>query len=238
MRPSSSTTAPSLAECDLFKGIAAGERQALERRCAWRTWAKGSMMVGPDTTSASVHFVVSGRCRVMTRPPASKREIVLDEVGPGGFFGEMSAIDGEPRSAAVVALERTRTGELDAERFLQFLSAHPLAALRVMRRLTEVIRQADAAIMDITGLNSRARVYTELLRRARTGGGLPVNVAAIAPVPRHGDIAARACTARETVARVLSSLARRQLVQRESERLVVTDLETLTRMASPSQAGE
>ena len=52
----------------------------------------------------------------------------------------------------------------------------------------------------------------------------------IAPLPRHGDIAARAATARETVARVLGTLARKQLLSRESERLLITDVRALTRM--------
>ncbi len=192
------------------------------------------MVVGRDTISASVHFVITGRCRVVNRTQAGRRDIVLDEIGAGGFFGEMAAIDGEPRSAAVIALERTEIAELDGETFRLFLTAHPLAALRVMRRLSEVIRQADSVIMDISGLGAQARVYLELLRRARTGGGLPANVAAVAPVPLHGEIAARACTARETVARVLSDLVRRQLLRREPERFLLTDIDALTRMATAS----
>jgi CRP/FNR family cyclic AMP-dependent transcriptional regulator len=225
-------TARTLAAFDLFQGIDAGERQALEQRCSWRWWPAGAMIVARDTISVSVHFVVAGRCRVVSRAPAGRREVVLDEIGAGGFFGEMAAIDGEPRSAAVIALERTQIAELDGEAFQQFLAAHPLAAVRVMRRLTEVIRQADSIITDISGLNAQARVYADLLRRARTGGGLPANVGAIAPVPRHNDIAACAGTVRETVVRVLSSLARRQLLRRERERLLLTDVAALTRMAA------
>ena len=237
-RASSSSAAPtrSLAGFELFDGIKASDREALERRCAWRAWPAGAMAVGHETTGASVHFVVAGRCRVVARMPRGKRDVVLDEIGPGGFFGEIAAIDREPRSAAVTALVRTHTAELDGETFMAFLADHPVAARRLMRRLTEVIRQADTAILELSGLDAQARIYTELLRRARTGGALPANVGMIAPVPRHGDIAARAATARETVARVLGTLAKKGLVSRESERLLINDVRALTGMVEASES--
>jgi CRP/FNR family transcriptional regulator, cyclic AMP receptor protein len=228
-------SARSLAAFELFQGLAPSELRIIEQRCSWRWWSAGGLVLDRDRAGASVHFVVAGRCRIDIRMPTGKRNIVLDEIGPGGFFGEIAALDGEPRAAAVTAVVRTHTAEMDSETFLAFLAAHPPAALRVMRRLTEVIRQADSTILELSGLGAQARVFLELLRRARTGGGLPPNVGAIAPVPQHSDIAARASTARETVVRALSSLTRRQLLKRERERLLLTDIDALTRLAAAAE---
>jgi CRP/FNR family transcriptional regulator, cyclic AMP receptor protein len=221
----------SLASFELFKGVPVADREALERRCSWRSWRPNAIVVGRDTTSASVHFVVSGRCRIAMPMPTGRRDIVLDEVGAGGFFGEMSAIDGERRSAVVTTCEPTRTAELDGPSFLDFLAQHPIAALRVMQRLTEVIRQADATILEISGLNAQARIYVEVIRLARGGGQLPANTAVIAPLPRHADIAARAGTVRETVARALNALARKGILERETDRLIIRDVTALRRLA-------
>ena len=65
---------------------------------------------------------------------------------------------------------------------------------------------------------------------------MPANAGVIAPIPKHGDIAMRAATARETVARTLSSLARKGLVQRDDDRLILTDLAALGKMATVSEA--
>ena len=222
--------ARSLAGFDLFEGVQETERRALEQRCYWRAWPRGGIAIGRDTLGGSVHFVLSGRCRVAMR--FGKRELVLDEIGPGGFFGEISAIDGERRSAVVMATMRTRTAELDGERFLEFLVRHPHAALKVMRRLAEVIRQADAALLELSGLNAHARICVELLRRARVGGGLPPNCAVLSPPPKHAEIAVRAATTRETVARALSLFERRSLLLRSEERITITDVAALGRLTA------
>lgn len=223
--------APSLAAFDLFGGVDDGDRLAFERACTWREWEKGSTVIGRDALGGSVFFVVSGRCRVSLR--AGRRDVVLDEIGPGEMFGEISAIDGERRSAAVTATVATRTAEIEGDRFMAFLERHPHAALTVMRRLAQVIRQADAAILELSGLNAHARICGELVRRARVGGGLPANTAQVSPVPKHGEIAMRAATTRETVVRTLSDLVQRGLLQRGEGRLVLPDVEALMRLTSP-----
>lgn len=219
----------SLGRIDLFSIVDDAVRRELERSCKWRWWKSGSTVVSRNTASEAVYFVVRGRCRVENLLGA-KRGIVLDEISAGGYFGEIGVIDGEPRSASVIAIERTLTAELERDLFMQFIMAHPPAAVRLMQRLTEVIRQADSKIMELCGLDAHSRIYSELLRRAKTGGGLPANVARIQPIPVHREIAARVSTTRETVARALAELTRRQLVQRERDSLIVTDVDALFRM--------
>ena len=78
-------------------------------------------------------------------------------------------------------------------------------------------------------LGANNRVYGELLSlcklRLRNG-----NTARIKPIPNHADIASRVSTTRETVARVLSDLARAGLVSREPTELLITDVAKLTNM--------
>jgi CRP-like cAMP-binding protein len=105
-------------------------------------------------------------------------------------------------------------------------------ALAVMRRLSEMIRQSTARIMDLSTLGAHHRIYAELLRIAKTGGAARPNQALIQPIPIHADIAARVSTTRETVARVLSELAHSELVKREGDALVIRDLDQLAQMMS------
>ncbi|WP_407048083.1 Crp/Fnr family transcriptional regulator [Methyloraptor flagellatus] len=229
----------SLEAFELFEGIEEADRLAFERDCVWRDWKKGSTIIGRDSLGGLVYFVVAGRCRVTLR--AGRRDVVLDEIGPGEMVGEISAIDGERRSAAVTASTATRTAEVGADRFMAFLLRHPPAALIVMRRLAQVIRQADAAILELSGLNAPARICVELMRRARVGGGLPPNAAQISPLPKHADIAMRAATTRETVVRTLSDLVQRGLLRRDTDRFVLPDVEALIRLTTtadePSPGG-
>lgn len=224
----------SLVQVDLFRPLDERERQDLERRCRWKWWKSGATIIGQAAGSECVYFVAAGRCRVETLM-GKARGIVLDEVGAGGYFGEIAAIDGEPRSATVVAVGTTLTGEMDGPLFRDFLAKHPEASMLAMRRLTEMIRQSDDKIMELCGLDARARICSELLRQAKTGPNLPDNAAFVRPIPVHSAIAARVSTTRETVARVLAELGRRQLFRREHDALIITDLVAVHRMIGNGQ---
>ena len=83
--------------------------------------------------------------------------------------------------------------------------------------------------MDLSTLGANNRVHAELLRQARVVG-TDENVARITPIPVHSDIASRVSTTRETVARVLNDLARKKLVERQKNALVILDVDRLEDM--------
>lgn len=223
--------ARSLAVVDLFAPLKESARQTIERQCLWRCWTAGEQIIDRETTANDVYFVVAGRARVVDYSDTGHREIILDEIGPGGYFGELAAIDGEPRSANILAIEETVTAMLTADAFVDFLFGHRDAGIAFMRRLSEMIRQSTGRIMDLSTLGAPDRIFAELLRLAKTGGGRPPNTAIIHPIPVHSEIAARVSTTRETVARVLSELVQRQLLQRDHDALIIRDVDGLAMLA-------
>lgn len=234
-RPSAPGAKPahSLAAVDLFATLAAPQREALERRCRWRSYAEGEQIIDRETDTQDVFFVVAGAARVVNYSPAG-REVSFDDIRAGGCFGELAALDGQPRSASVVATRETLTASLPAPAFLEIVGTHPPVAMKLMRRLAEVVRESTERIMDLSTLGAHNRVYAELLREARAADPSAFeragNVAAIRPMPIHSDIAARVSTTRETVARVLGDLARKGIVERENDALVLRDVARLTKM--------
>lgn len=229
-KAASGEDARTLAAIELLRTIDGPSLQALERRCTWHRWAAGEQIIDRETLSNDVYFVVRGRARVIDYSSSGHREVVFDEIGAGGFFGELAAIDGEPRSVNIVAAEETLTASLPAEAFLDLLFEHREVGLTVLRRLSEMIRASTTRIMDLSTLGAHNRIYAELLRLAKTGGATPPNTAIIHPVPVHSDIAARVSTTRETVARALSELAHRGLLNRKGDAFVIEDLAQLTTM--------
>jgi CRP/FNR family cyclic AMP-dependent transcriptional regulator len=221
----------SLAGVAILAELDAASRAAIERDCAWRRWPRGGAILDREGTTSDVYFVVSGRARVVDLYDAGQRFVIFDEIAAGGCFGELAAIDRQPRSAYIVAAEETVTATLGADAFIDLLFRHPNAGMGFLRRLTEMVRQSDLRIMDVSTLSARDRVCLELLRRAKVGGGRPVNTAAIQPPPNHGDMAARVSTTRETVSRILGELSRQGLLRRDDEVLVLTDLGRLITLA-------
>lgn len=231
--PSAAKAAQSLAQTGLFAALPTAQRQAIERRCRWRSYAEGEQIIDRETDSQDVFFVVQGLARVVNYSPAG-REVSFDEIGAGGCFGELAAIDGQPRSASVVAVRPTLAASLPASAFREILDSHPPVGTALLKRLAEVVRDSTDRIMDLSTLGAHNRVYAELLREARTNDPKSfekgANQARIRPIPVHSDIAARVSTTRETVARVLSDLSRKGIVERESDALVLRDVARLTKM--------
>jgi len=220
----------------LLACLSDGQRQDLEKRCHWRQYKTGEQVLDRNSGSRDVYFVTAGRCEIVNYS-LTGREIAFATIAEGAYFGELSAIDGEPRSASVVAVGSCMVASLAPDEFLELLEQHPQAALMVLGGLARVIRICDDRIMDLSTLGAVQRVYVELLRRAKPD---PVveNSWIIYPKPTQVEIAARASTTRETVARVMSQLTQSGLLARKGKTLYVRDrdrLETLVeRLATPS----
>lgn len=221
-------TAENLGNVELLSTLTPAERQAIEKRCRWKRFAKDEQIIDRETDSTDVYFVASGAVRIVDYSLAG-REITFDDIEAGGYFGELAALDGAKRSASVVATKETLTASLDAAAFREVLATHPTIALTLLQRLARVIRQSTGRIMDLSSLGANNRIYAELLREARANG-LNGNRAVIKPIPVHADLAGRVSTTRETVARVLSDLARKGIVEREKGALVILDVRRLSAM--------
>lgn len=218
----------SLTGIDILDELSEDERRVLEQSCRWKRYAAQEQILDRSSESQDVCFVVRGRVRVVNYS-LSGREITLDDIEEGSYFGELAAIDGQPRSASVMALTESYIASLPPEQFLAALERHPPMAYRVMKRLADIVRISTDRIMDLSTLGANNRVHAELLRQARSHMVDDVR-AEIRPIPVHGDIASRVSTTRETVARVLNDLARKKMVERQKDCLVVPDVDRLEEM--------
>ena len=144
----------------------------------------------------------------------------------GGHFGELAAIDERPRSASVMALTSCHLAVMGQDRFIEFVKRHPNMALRVMRDLARVVRNATDRIMDLSTLAANNRVQADLVRLA-SSNMTEDGQSFITPIPIHGDLASRVSTTRETVARVMNNLAREGIVERRKDALVIKDVAKL-----------
>lgn len=200
----------------------------VEKNCRWKTYGSGEQIIDQHSDSRDIFFVTAGRVRVVNYS-LSGREITFDDLEPGSHFGELAAIDGLPRSASVMALEDARIASLPADQFQQVVLDHPEIALKLMKHLAHLVRTSTTRIMDLSTLGANNRIHADLLRLARkvTEDNL---TAVISPIPVHSDVASRVSTTRETVARVMNDLARKGIVERQKNALVVQDLERLEDM--------
>lgn len=213
----------------LLSSLTKSERLELARQCRFKRFTAGEHIIDVQADGRDVHFVLEGTVRVVNYSPTG-REVTLDDIGPGGYFGELAAIDGGPRSAFVMPQGGMAvTAAMPSPVFLTLLARKPLIGLDIMRRLARMVRQSDNRIMDLSTLGAQHRIQAELMRQASAISG-DGRTATISPIPLHADLASRVSTTRETVARVLNDLARDGIIERRKNALVVHDLPRLTAM--------
>ena len=222
------TPAASLDTVRLLASLTPTDRAAIARQCRWRRYTADEQIIDQMSDTRDVCLIVEGRVQVVLYS-MSGREITFDDVEAGGHFGELAAIDGQPRSASVIALTDTLVAFMSPRLFQDIVTNHPKIALNVMQRLAAIVRSNTGRIMDLSTLGANNRVHAELLRLAKATLKAD-NTAEITPIPIHGDIASRVSTTRETVARVLSDLTRQGIIEKRGHSLMVLDYERLEQM--------
>ena len=106
------------------------------------TFAPGQVILREGERGNAFHVVVQGRVQILVQD-AGGNELVVDEVGIGGFFGELSMLTGEPRSVRAKALDQVTTLVLQREEFFGFLQRHPGVAIEVMTTLGQRLHRTD-----------------------------------------------------------------------------------------------
>ena len=209
----------------VLAGMDAGQRVLLSADCRWRTVAHGAEVISAEAGSTDVHLVAAGRVRVTFYSP-SGREVAFRELGAGASFGELAAIDGQARSACVVALDEAIIGTISRDRFWRLLRDSPEVTANVMRNLAALVRDLSARIVDTTTLTVPQRVRAEIVRLARATGTNGTS-ALIIRSPTHAELANQIGATREAVSRELSRMTGGGLVERCGRDLLVHDVASL-----------
>ena len=211
----------SLAGITMFEGLDESARRRIEERCHWRRFTSGQTILEQGGDSRDVLFIVEGAVNIVNYS-STGREIAYAKQKAGEIFGELAAIDGQPRSASVVATESTLVAILSSERFLEILKEQVEVTFHMLTRLTRMVRTGDVRIMELSTLAATQRVYAQLLRMATpdaAGTGLYV----IHPLPPLREVASQVSTTRETVARALSHLYPSGIIRRKGRSLYIMD---------------
>ena len=155
------------------------------------------------------------------------REVILAILGEGDFFGEMALLDGEGRSANVVALEDAKVLTLQRSDFLDILERFPKIAIHLLKELTTRIRHSDQQIESLSLSGAEQRIALVLIRLAEEMGQIKEGTVTIEHIPYQQDIANMAGTSMETVSRVYKMLEDKNHIIREGKTLKIIDFPIL-----------
>lgn len=194
--------AATLKRVPLFRGLGDAELAPFCRRCHVRTLPAGAFVFGEGDPGEALYIVVSGSVKVFVSANGG-REVILAIERAGSYFGELSMIDGRPRSASVVTTKPTRLLTITRTAFRQCLSQRPDVAFRIIATTVDRIRRLTDIVRDLATGNVRRRTVNALIRLAE-----PIDAGwLIRARPSQQDIADMIGASREMAGRVLRALA-------------------------------
>ncbi len=158
-----------LGKVSIFHGLDSRALDQLGARLKPVDYAKDALIVGQDDHGDSLFIIETGRVKVVLYGE-SGREMILTLFRGGDFFGEMSLLDGQPRSANVIAQENSRVLVLSRDDFVKHLTEFPATALNILSEMCMRLRRADDVIGNLALLDVYGRVARVLIDMAKKDG--------------------------------------------------------------------
>ena len=185
-----------------------------------KKFENGNLIFLEESEGKNLFFVVEGSVKV-TRLSKDGREVILAMLNAGDFFGEMSLLDGEARSANVIALEKTEVLSLNRDDFLVVLHDYPKIAIQLLKEMTSRLRKSDRQIVSLSLSDAEKRIALCIVRFADEQGVIKNGQVTIPKIPIQQDIANMAGTSRETVSRAMSLLTEEKYIERNGKELKI-----------------
>ena len=215
-----------LLEClknvSIFSNLSEPEIQKLENLFTLRNYPKGSMIILEEEYGDVVFIIKTGTIKV-TRVNDEGREVILSLMGEYDIVGEMSIIDGESRSANVLAQEPCELYAIRSEDFLNILKNNFEVSFALMNELASRIRKSDQYIEALSLSDAEHRIGVSILNLAEELGVIRQGKVSINNLPFQQDIANMSGTSRETVSRILKLFEDKNMLTKVGHKLVIPD---------------
>ena len=218
-----------LREVPIFSELTDQEIDTIMQMANRRVFNKNTMILLEEDAAETLFIIEYGSVKI-TRLNDEGREVILALLGSAEFFGEMALLDGQGRSANVMALEETALYTLVRRDFLDVLNRFPSISIQLLKEMTQRLRKSDQQIKSLSLSDAEHRIAIALHRIAEDMGLFKMGQVVIKRMPYQQDIANMAGTSRETVSRMLKNLELKGLIEREGRRLTILDYGLYTRL--------
>ena len=213
---------------DIFQGLSTPDRSKLAKQCVCRFYKPDEQIISYKARNSNVFFIVSGRVQAINYS-VSGQQTFLQDFSTGQMFGELSAIDGQPRSACVVAITESMIVSMTSEVFRQTLHQYPSVVEKTLRHLTNTARYLSSRVFEKSTLSVSQQIRAELIRLASHLKD-DDNQAIVSPALTHAAIANHVGASRETVTREMARMRKAGLITRCGTDLIIRDIDQLHHM--------
>ena len=222
-----------LRRCILFRRVTPTDLDRCTAELAHRHYRRGETIFHAGDPGDALHVVAEGAVKVELPSPSGDAPAIIATIERGGFFGELALLDGEPRSATVVALKPTETLVLDRQRFERLMDEFPSLRTCLLASLSGELRRLTGQMESLLFLDLAGRLAARIVDIAETDtthGGQRTDIRLAWPYTQ-AELAAMIGGSRESVNRLLADFTARGLLIMEKEWLVIPDVDRLAAQA-------
>ncbi len=231
LRNTTTSVVELLGKVPLFAELHRSELEKLARLLKRKRLKSGETLFLEGSAGSYMYIIGSGAVKIVTRS-MDGRQVQVALLGPLDVIGELSALDGKPRSGEAIAVEQTELYMLSAASLKSFVLEHPTVAWELLKVLAGRLRKTDEAVADAAFLDVPGRVAKKLVelgesQGVQVAGGTKIDI----PITQE-ELAAMIGATREGVNRALSSFSSMGFVERRGRYYVLKDVEGLRRRAA------
>lgn len=220
-----------LAACRLFAGLDERTLDLLTAALRSRKYRRDEVIFHADDPGDSLYVVASGSVKITVSADDGTEPAILTTIGRGGFFGELALLDGAPRSATAVAMDRVEALVLRREAFDRLVDSEPGLRHALLASLAAEIRRLTAQVEDLHFLDLPGRLARHLLREISTDGERAAGEVRLPWPYTQGELAGMIGGSRQSVNRLLADFVAQGLLRFEGDDLVIPDARRLAAAA-------
>jgi len=216
-----------LKQVPLFAGLADEDIRGLMALAKRRTFRSGEVIFHREDPGQVLYVIKEGKVKISLISPDGQ-EISLVVFGKGECFGEFAILDGLPRSADAVALEKVECYTLQRSDFHNAIMKNPKIAIQIIEVLTRRLRSTDQMVEDLIFLDVYGRVAKKLLELADTHGTKIGDGTRIEVRLTQQEIASMVGASRESVNKVMGYFTDKNFISTDKHKITlhrISDLE-------------
>jgi CRP/FNR family transcriptional regulator, cyclic AMP receptor protein len=205
-----------------FSALSAQDEQELLTRTRCRRVPAGRILFQQGDAGDGLYGILAGRV-AFTVDSVDGKELILNVLGPGEFFGEIALLDGKGRTATAVARDACRLLFIARGEFMSFFGERPEAMSRIIELLCARLRRSTEYIADATFLDLSRRLAKQLVNLAHDDGSSRAAALRIS----HAELAGMLGVSRERVSLQLAAWSDKGILDQGRGHLVVRDRQAL-----------
>jgi CRP-like cAMP-binding protein len=219
-----------LKNINIFDGMDDAQMKQVEKITTMNHLEKRRPIYFPEQPSNNIYFLKEGHVK-LSRMNEDGREIILDVLGPGEIFGEISLVEEGGRKELAEALDDVLICTMNKHDFETMLMHNPALSLRLTKWIGLRLRRFEEKMSELAFKDVTKRVISFLIRYAEDFGKIKGGTVYIPSFLSHQEIAYLTASSRQTVTTVLNDLKSKGLIDFTRKSLTINNFEELKVLA-------